>query len=75
MMKHQKNPNIISYFARNLTTIIGIVLIWRGVWYLLDFIDRRFFGEFHIISAIGGIILGLLLLYLPDKSLKEIEKL
>jgi len=28
-----------------------------------------------VITAVGGIIIGLLILYLPDKDLKEIQKL
>lgn len=72
----QKTPfGLIRYFARNLLTVIGIVLIWRGVWHLLDSIDIWLFGGEHIITAIGGIILGLILLFIPDRDLKEIEKL
>lgn len=70
-----KNKHIISYFARNLSIVIGLVLIWRGVWYVLDEIDIVFAGGDHSVSAIGGIILGLLILYLPDKDLKEISQL
>lgn len=42
---------------------------------MLDFLDYKFFAGNHFWSALGGIILGLLILYLPDKDLKEIEKL
>ena len=66
--------NLIRYFARNFTIVLSLVLIWRGIWYTLDFIDLGFFGT-HVYTAIGGIILGIILLYLPDKDLKEIEKL
>lgn len=50
-------------------------MIWRGVWYVLDEIDAIFFGKSHLFTTIGGIIIGLLILYLPDKDLKEISKL
>lgn len=33
------------------------------------------FGGSHAWTALGGIIIGFLILYLPDKDLKEIEKL
>jgi len=59
---------------KNFAIVLSLVLIWRGIWYVLDFIDTGFFGT-HAYSAIGGIILGIILLYLPDKDLKEIEKL
>lgn len=67
--------NIINYFIKNILIVIGLVLIWRGIWYTLDGIDSLFFNNNHIFSAIGGIIIGLLILYLPDKDLKEISKL
>jgi hypothetical protein len=68
-------PNLIHYFAKNLLVVVGIVLIWRGVWYVLDAVDAWLFGGNHIITAVGGIFLGLLLLFIPDKDLKEIEKI
>lgn len=72
-MKNKKN--IIAYFVKNISTVIALVLIWRGIWYVLDGIDAIIFNNNHIFSAVGGIVLGLLILYLPDKDLKEIEKL
>lgn len=65
----------VHYFTKNITIVIGIVLIWRGIWYILDYIDGLLFEGNHLPLAIGGIIAGLLMLYLPDKDLKEIEKL
>ena len=64
-----------AYFSKNIRTILGIVLIWRGIWYMLDILDRFVFGEKHLPTAVAGIIIGFLLLYLPDRDLKEIEKL
>jgi len=55
--------------------VVGLVLIWRGIWYILDGIDLYFFGGSHFFTAIAGIAIGLLILYLPDKDLKELEKL
>lgn len=65
----------LSYLVKNIGVVIGLVLIWRGIWYFLDGIDKLLFDGGHIFSAIGGIILGLIILYIPDKDLKEIEKL
>jgi hypothetical protein len=50
-------------------------MVWRGVWYVLDEIDLAFFDSNHLFTTIGGIIVGLLILYIPDKDLKEISKL
>ncbi|MFA5184749.1 MAG: hypothetical protein WC456_04475 [Patescibacteria group bacterium] len=63
------------YLAKNISTVIGVVLIWRGIWYVLDEFDKWIFGDSHTWTALGGIVVGLLILYLPDKDLKEIEKL
>ncbi|MFH1170692.1 MAG: hypothetical protein V1704_04005 [Candidatus Vogelbacteria bacterium] len=73
-MKKDKNLTI-RHFARDFSIVIGLVLIWRGIWYILDAIDIEFFGQSHFWTAFGGIIVGLLILYIPDKDLKEIEKL
>ncbi len=70
-----RKENIISYFAKNIILVIGLVLIWRGIWYILDAIDLYFLGGNHAITAIIGVIIGLIILYLPDKDLKEIQKL
>ncbi|MEK7631058.1 MAG: hypothetical protein AAB417_03465 [Patescibacteria group bacterium] len=70
-----RNTLTLRYFAHNLSIVVGLVLIWRGVWYVLDELDILFFGGGHAYTAIGGIILGLLILYLPDRDLKEIQKL
>ena len=65
----------LSYFVKNISTVVAFVLIWRGVWELLDKIDYVLFGGSHVVTAIGGVVLGLYILYLPDHDLKEIEKI
>jgi hypothetical protein len=67
--------DLIRYFTKNIAIVVGLVLIWRSIWYALDFIDLVLFHGQHIFTALGGIALGLVILYLPDKDLKEIEKL
>lgn len=62
-------------FLKTFSVVVGLVLIWRGLWYVLDGIDLYVFGGHHVWTALGGIVLGLLVLYIPDKDLKEIEKL
>ncbi|PIR38306.1 MAG: hypothetical protein COV34_01720 [Candidatus Zambryskibacteria bacterium CG10_big_fil_rev_8_21_14_0_10_42_12] len=70
-----KNKNIIVSLGKNVSIVAGIVLIWRGIWYTLDKIDLALFGGSHAWTAIGGIILGLIILYIPDGDWHEIEKL
>jgi len=65
----------LRHLVKDISIVLGLVLIWRGIWHALDDIDRWFFGGIHFWTSLAGIILGLLILYLPDKDLKEIEKL
>lgn len=71
--KHKQHH--LSYFTSSLGVVLGLVLIWRGMWYVLDEIDKMFLGGSHAFTAIGGILLGLLILYIPDKNLNELRKL
>ena len=65
----------IARFLNTLVIVVGIVLVWRGIWYALDKLDTQLFGGSHAWTAIGGVIFGLIILYVPNKNLKEIEKL
>lgn len=65
----------LRYLFSNLAVVLGLVLIWRGLWYILDVFDYWILGGNHLWSAIAGIALGVLILYLPDRDLKEIGKL
>ena len=65
----------ISYFASSFATVLGLVLIWRGIWYVMDWIDTTYFGGGHEVTVIGGIVAGFLILYLPDRDLTELRKL
>mgnify|MGYP003394012994 CR=1 FL=1 len=65
----------VRYFASNIAVVVGIVLVWRGIWYLLDAVDYFFLHNNHIPLAILGIIVGICILYFPDKDLKELGKL
>ena len=65
----------LTYFVKNISIAIGIILIWRGVWVVLDLIDHLLFGGNHIVTAVGGIIVGIVILYLPEKNLRALERL
>ena len=69
----EKHP--LRYLGNNMGVALGLVLIWRGLWYGLDFLDRIVFGGTHGISALIGIILGILIIYLPHHNLKALERL
>ncbi len=63
------------YLLRAFSIVVGLVLIWRGIWYTLDQIDLMLFEGSHLFSALAGIVVGMILLYIPDHDFKEIEKL
>ncbi len=48
---------------------IAVILIWRGVWNLLD---EYLLPDNFLLSNLIGIFVGLLMLYLPDKDIKEL---
>jgi hypothetical protein len=75
MQTEPKPHKNIKYFIKTLSIVVGLVMIWRGVWYVLDEIDTLLFGEYNYLTGLIGIAIGVLLLYLPDRDLKEIEKL
>ncbi len=58
-----------NHFISAIFVAIGIVLVWRGIWNLLDI---YFLPNYPILSNLIGIFVGLLILYLPDKDLKEL---
>lgn len=70
-----KHKITLQYLAKNISIVIALVLIWRGIWYVLDGLDKWLFDGSHTWTALVGIIVGFIILYLPDKNLKEIEKL
>lgn len=55
--------------------MFGVVLIWRGLWYTLDYFVLQVFGGDQFWTSAIAVALGFLLLYLPDKDLKELRKL
>ena len=71
----KEKRNIIQYLSKNILTVFALVLVWRGVWYVLDGIDYWLFDGYNWFTGLIGILIGILILYIPDKDLKEIEKL
>ena len=54
--------------ARNLYNVVGVILVWRGIWLVLDSIDQAVYGGSHWTTGIIGTIIGLALLYLPKNN-------
>ncbi len=66
---------MLSKFSKDFSIVLGIVFIWRGIWYVLDYLDQWIFGGSHFFTAVLAVVIGLLLLYLPDHNFKELERL
>ena len=75
MFFKQKHKLTFEYLGKNLLTAAGLILIWRGIWYVLDGIDKLLFNGSHGWTGVLGIVVGLLILYIPDRNLNSIERL
>ena len=74
-MSKRRIHHRLSYFTSSLATVVGVVLIWRGIWYFLDWIDKIYFHGGHILTVPVSVVLGFLILYFPDRDLSELRKL
>lgn len=75
MIEFLEKRKVGKYVFSRIFIVLGIVLVWRGIWYILDKVDVWLFGGSHFWTSVLGLLVGILILYLPDKDLKEIEKI
>jgi len=69
-MIHRKKQSSLNPNIRILVEVAGVILVWRGVWTLAD---RYLLPENPDVSAIISIILGIIILYLENKNLKDLR--
>ena len=62
----QRHPN-----ANAVVIVLGIIMLWRGVWGLLD--TYLFPGQ-QVLSYLVSIVLGVLILYLDDFSVENLKR-
>lgn len=58
-----------DHFFRNIFVGIGVIFVWRGAWNLMDL---YFFPLSPLWGNIGAIVLGIIIIYLPNRSLHEL---
>lgn len=58
-----------KYFIRNLIVVVGVTLVRRGIRMLCD---RYLLPQYPLLSGIVSIVLGILVLFLPDGSLESL---
>ena len=56
-------------FFSMILVVTCVVLIWRGIWNLLDL---YFLRGHPILSNVIGILIGVIILYLPDRDIKDL---
>jgi len=54
----------------SILTGLGIIIFWRGIWGILD---AYLLPGHQLLSYLISIMIGLLILYLNDFALKELE--
>ena len=64
--------DLVKRIAGSLDVAIGIVLIWRGLWVLLDRIEYWLFGHDTLGLAVASILVGLFLVYIHDHKVDEL---
>ena len=67
-----RNKFTLNYLFENIASVLGVVLIWRGIWYLFDYLDGWIFGGSHFWTALSGVIIGIVILYVVNKDLKHL---
>jgi hypothetical protein len=70
LLKHKSS--FVKILRESLLMILGAILIWRGVWILLDLFDSRFFGGTHVWSSLAGIMIGVIMVYFADRDLEDV---
>lgn len=63
----------LHHCAKSLSCVTGVVCIWYSVWWLIDYIQVQIFPEHDGIMALIAGITGLLILWLPDRDLDELQ--
>lgn len=52
-------------------TFVAMIIIWRGVWHLLD---AYFIPQYYFWNAVIPMVLGIVYLLLDDRKMKELIK-
>ncbi len=67
-MNNAPRPRLMN--AHTLIIAAGVVMVWRGVWWLMDI---YLFPNDPALSYAVSIILGLIILYIDDRAINELK--
>lgn len=56
-----------QYISHSIIAMIGAVLVWRGLWRILDDVDVAFFGGDNFWFAVANVGIGILILLIYRK--------
>lgn len=62
----------LHHCAKSVTCVTGVVFIWYGIWWCIDFLQEMFFPEQEALVALSALVIGFGILYLPDRDLDEL---
>ncbi len=62
----------LHHCAKSISCVLGVVLIWHGIGWGIEYLSEYYFAGYEGILAMLAIVLGLLVLYLPDGDLDEL---
>jgi len=56
-------------FFTMVMVVVAVIMVWRGIWNILD---MYFFPNDPILSNLLSILIGLIIMYLPDADIKDL---
>ncbi len=63
----------LHHCAKSISCVSGVVLIWYSIWWFIDYLEDLFFVGHEGWLALIAFIVGIGVLYLPDKDLNELQ--
>lgn len=66
----KKEPSFLHHFTTIVVTAGAVVFFWRGAWGLMD---HFLFPDTPVLSYASSILLGLLILYVDDRKISELD--
>jgi hypothetical protein len=68
--KEKKRRHIIKHILEPFMYAAALVMIWRGVWGLMD---AFLLPSYPVLSSLVSLLIGLLIMYIDDLSLSELH--
>lgn len=63
----------LHHCAKSISCVTGVVLVWHGIGIFLEYIQEHYIPDHDILMGIAVFALGILVLYVPDRDLDELQ--